>query len=228
MGKGIIYVMETVVPGLIKIGKTGSANFESRMYQLERNGYFNVVGLKRRFAIEVEDYDDKEILLDEIFSKSRVPNSELFALDADLVVQLLSSLEGKQIYPEPVIMSKEEVFTKATAERQIKSDWALIPDGTYYLDQIVKGFGRVTATMSVDGGTFIVRKGAICAPAKPGWMPEVRRTAPISNGILLEDVTANSPSSAGWVVLSCANNGWKVWKDENGTAIDAYRNRDSK
>mgnify|MGYP003304471158 CR=1 FL=1 len=60
MAKGIIYVMTTVVPGLIKIGKTGSDNFENRMYQLERNGYFNVVGLKRKFAIEVEDYDAKE------------------------------------------------------------------------------------------------------------------------------------------------------------------------
>lgn len=50
MAKGIIYVMTTVVPGLIKIGKTGTDNFENRMYQLERNGYFNVVGLKRKFA----------------------------------------------------------------------------------------------------------------------------------------------------------------------------------
>ena len=80
--------MTTVVPGLIKIGKTGSDNFESRMYQLERNGYFNVVGLKRKFAIEVEDYDEKEKLLDEIFGKSNVLGSELFSLDADLVVQL--------------------------------------------------------------------------------------------------------------------------------------------
>ena len=76
MAKGVIYVMTTVVPGLIKIGKTGTANFESRMYSLERNGYFNVVGLKRKFAIEVDDYDEKEVLLDEIFSKSKVPNSE--------------------------------------------------------------------------------------------------------------------------------------------------------
>ena len=67
MARGIIYVMTTVVPGLIKIGKTGTDNYESRMYQLERNGYYNVVGLKRRFAIEVEDYDEKEKLLDEIF-----------------------------------------------------------------------------------------------------------------------------------------------------------------
>lgn len=97
MTKGIIYAMTTVVPGLIKIGKTGCNNFEQRMYSLERNGYFNVVGLQRRFAIEVEDYDEKEALLDEIFSKSRVPGSELFALDIDLVIQLLSSFEGCQV-----------------------------------------------------------------------------------------------------------------------------------
>lgn len=59
MSKGIIYVMSTVVPGLIKIGKTGLNNFQARMYILERNGYSNVAGMKREFAIEVEDYDEK-------------------------------------------------------------------------------------------------------------------------------------------------------------------------
>lgn len=68
MARGIIYVMTTVVPGLIKIGKTATENFESSMYHLERNGYSNVVGLQRKFAIEVEDYDEKEKLLDMIFS----------------------------------------------------------------------------------------------------------------------------------------------------------------
>ena len=86
MAKGIIYVMTTVDPGLIKIGKTRTDQFENRMYTLERNGYFNVVGLKRKFAIEVEDYDEKELLLDEIFAKSNVQGSELFSLDADLVI----------------------------------------------------------------------------------------------------------------------------------------------
>lgn len=47
MAKGIIYVMTTAVPGLIKIGKTGLDNFEQRMYQLERNGYSNVTALKK-------------------------------------------------------------------------------------------------------------------------------------------------------------------------------------
>ncbi len=224
MAKGIIYVMTTVVPGLIKIGKTGTENFESRMYSLERNGYFNVVGLKRKFAIEVEDYNEKEILLDEIFSKSKVPNSELFALDADLVVQLLSSFEGRQVFPKEI--SKEEVFTTATAEHQVKSDWGLIPDGDYYLNQNVKNFGKVTATMRVDNGTFIVLKGCTCVPTKPGWVPESRKTAPIVDGVLQDDIITNSPSSAGWVVLGHSNNGWTVWKDKHGKPIDIYRKKD--
>lgn len=221
MAKGIIYVMTTVVPGLIKIGKTGTDNFESRMYQLERNGYFNVVGLKRKFAIEVEDYDEKEKLLDEIFAKSNVQGSELFSLDAELVVQLLSSFEGEQIYPET--MTKEEVFIAATEEHKIKSDWALIPDGKYYLSQTVKGFGKVEATMTVFDGKLSVEKGSICAPTKDGWAPEARRNAKIKDNVLLETIDVNSPSTAGWVALGHSNNGWAVWKDTNGKAIDIYR-----
>lgn len=103
--------METVVPGLIKTGKTGLDNFEQRMYSLERNGYNNVVGLKRRFAIEVENYDEKERLLDNLFDKSKLQNSELFALDIDMVIELLSSFEGKQIFPKDE--TKEKVFKNA-------------------------------------------------------------------------------------------------------------------
>lgn len=223
MARGVIYVMTTVVPGLIKIGKTGTDNFESRMYSLERNGYFNVVGLKRKFAIEVDDYDEKEVLLDEIFSKSRVPNSELFALDADLVVQPLSSFEGRQIFPKEI--SKEEVFTVATAEHQVKADWNLVPDGEYSLSQTVKGFGKVTARMKVEGGTFTVLSGCICCPPKEGWIPEALRNAPIKNNVLQEDVSTSSPSTAAWIVLGHANNGWMVWKDKNGKPIDLYRKK---
>ena len=95
MARGIIYCMTTIVPGLVKIGKTGINNFEQRMYNLEHNGYVQVVGLKRKFAIEVDDYDEKEALLHDIFSKSNVGDTELFAIDVDLVVQLLSSLDGR-------------------------------------------------------------------------------------------------------------------------------------
>ena len=42
MAKGIIYIMTTAVPGLVKIGKTNTTNFKDRMYNLEHNGYRNV------------------------------------------------------------------------------------------------------------------------------------------------------------------------------------------
>lgn len=108
---GILYVMTTVVPGLIKIGKTGSSNYEQRMYILEHNGYANVTGLKRAFAIEVENYDEKEKLLDTLFNKSNVVGTELFAMDVNLAIQLLSSFEGKIIYP--VTEGRESVFQNA-------------------------------------------------------------------------------------------------------------------
>ena len=221
MAIGIIYIMSTVVPGLIKIGKTGIDNFERRMYNLERHGYNNVVGLKREFAIELDDYDEKEKLLDDIFSKSRVLNSELFALDLDLVIELLSSFEGRQVYP--VDRTKETTFDEATKARAVKVDWEKVPDGYYYLNETRKGFGVVTATMKVEDGMFTVLKGSICAPTKSEWMPDARKSALIENDTLLEDVSCNSPSTAGWVVLGNANNGWTVWKNESGDSIDIYR-----
>lgn len=84
---------------------------------LEANGYYNVAGLRRYFAIELDDYDEKESLLHEIFSKHQVGNSELFALDQDLIRQLLLSFDGKVIYPEKI--NKEKEFDEvATARKQ--------------------------------------------------------------------------------------------------------------
>jgi len=112
--KGIIYIMTTAVSGLIKIGQTGAASFQERMRFLEANGYYNVSGLKRFFAIELEDYKDKENLLKEIFNKHRVGDSELFALDYDLVRQLLLSFDGKVIYPKDINKEKEfDIISKA-------------------------------------------------------------------------------------------------------------------
>ncbi|HJQ09058.1 MAG TPA: GIY-YIG nuclease family protein [Candidatus Saccharimonadales bacterium] len=117
MAKGIIYLMSTAVSGLVKIGKTGTNNYAERMRFLEANGYYNVAGLRRYFAIELDDYDDKESLLHEIFSKHQVGTSELFALDQDLVRQLLLSFDGNVIYPEKI--DKEKEFDEvATARKQ--------------------------------------------------------------------------------------------------------------
>jgi len=108
--------MTTAVSGLIKIGQTGTANFQERMRFLEANGYWNVSSLKRFFAIELEDYKDKENLLKEIFNKHRVGDSELFALDYDLVRQLLLSFEGKVIYPRDI--NKEKEFDEVSMARK--------------------------------------------------------------------------------------------------------------
>ena len=224
MARGILYVMTTVVDGLVKIGKTGIDNFESRMNTLENNGYRNVVGLKRKFAIEVDDYDEKELLLDDIFSKSRLHNTELFALDIELVIQLLSSFDGKQVYPTD--QGKDVVFdnaTKARADNLESQSYQNIPDGLYYINQKRKDIGPIYGKMQVENGTFTVLKGSICAPTKSEWMPDARKSALIENDTLLEDVSCNSPSTAGWVVLGNANNGWTVWKNESGDSIDIYR-----
>lgn len=229
MAKGIIYVMTTVVSGLIKIGKTGSENFEQRMYNLEHNGYFNVVGLKRRYAIEVDNYNEKEAMLDEIFSKSRVPNSELFALDADLVVQLLSSFDGTQIYPKPEMELKKDVFEEATKEYKNIAGWEKVPDGEYQLSHNIKGFGNVTARMRVEDGSFVVLKGSVCCPIRQDEKrcPDVAKTAIVKDNILQEDVVCSSPSMAGWVVLNRSNNGWVEWKNSAGNPIDVYRQGES-
>lgn len=129
MAKGVIYLMTTAVPGLIKIGKTTMSNYSKRMYFLESNGYRNVVSMKRAFAIEVEGHDEKEILLHTIFAKSRVADTELFAVDVNVVMQLLSSFEGNVVFP--VSESKQEIFAAAT--ENITS--GIIPNGIYYFSR---------------------------------------------------------------------------------------------
>lgn len=127
MAKGIVYIMTTAVSGLVKIGKTGTANYQERMRFLEANGYYNVAGLKRYFAIELEDYDDKESLLHEIFGKHRVGNSELFALDQDLIRQLLLSFEGLVVYPETI--NKEKEFDEVATVRKQSAKFSFYRKG---------------------------------------------------------------------------------------------------
>jgi len=133
--KGIIYIMTTAVSGLIKIGQTGIDKYQERMRYLEGNGYYNVSGLKRFFAIELEDYDDKEKLLKEIFNKHQVGDSELFALDYDLVRQLLLAFEGKIIYPEDVDKNKE--FDKVSKARVQGAKFSFYKKGIKKGEEIV-------------------------------------------------------------------------------------------
>ena len=225
MAKGIIYIMTTVVPGLIKIGKTGSANYEQRMYQLEHNGYSNVTGLKRSFAIEVEEYEDKETLLHTIFEKSRVADTELFSVDVNIAKQLLSSFDGTVVFPKDE--SKEAIFEEAADN----SKSLLIPDGTYTFERKKKSDNKIVkATAIIRNGNWKILKGSILGmhEDKGGAQKakDIRKTMAIDeNGKLLEDADLGvcTPTFAGNVVLNQANNGWEEWRTMNGQPIDIYR-----
>jgi len=133
--KGIIYIMTTAVSGLIKIGQTGTNNYQERMRNLEANGYYNVAGLKRFFAIELEDYAEKEALLHDIFNKHQVGESELFALDQELIRQLLLSFKGKVIYPENIDQERE--FDEVTKVRKQSRLFSFYKKGLKNGDEIV-------------------------------------------------------------------------------------------
>ena len=220
MAKGIIYVCSTAVQGLIKIGKT--KDFESRMKTLEDNGYRNVAGLKRQFAIELDNYEEIETLLDDLFAKSRVGNTELFSLDINKIIQLLASFSGKQIYP--IQETKEEVFIKATETIQNQ----LIPNGNYTMTRKIKEFNiNVKALMNVENPKFILKKGSKIAPYKsyhtPSWITTRSEMKIDTEGILLEDVECSSPSMAAALVVGQSANGWMSWRDNNNKFIDEYR-----
>ena len=225
MAKGIIYIMTTVVPGLIKIGKTGSGNYEQRMYQLEHNGYSNVTGLKRSFAIEVEEYEDKEILLHTIFEKSRVADTELFSLDVNIAKQLLSSFDGTVVFPKDE--SKEAIFEEAADN----SKSLLIPDGTYTFERKKKSDNKIVkARAIIRNGNWKILKGSVLGmhEDKGGAQKarEIRKTMAIDeNGLLLEDADLGvcTPTFAGNVVLNQANNGWEEWRTLNGQPVDICR-----
>ena len=222
MAKGIIYVCSTAVDGLIKIGRT--TDFQSRMKFLEDNGYRNVTGLKRQFAIELENHEEIEQLLDDLFAKNRVGNTELFSLELNKIIQLLTSFSGKQIYPTDE--TKQEVFEKATELVQTK----LIPDGEYTLSRKIKELNRnVVAKMVVNNGKIFLKSGSMIAPYKeyktPMWI-EIRKVMKIDgNGVLIEDVECSAPSMAAALVVGQSANGWTSWKNEDNQVIDIYRRK---
>ncbi len=110
MNDGIIYIMTTVTPHLIKIGITEEKQYPERMRFLESNGYRQINGLRKYFAIKVPDYKQKERLLQEIFCTQRLGDTELFSLSPELVRRLLTAFEGQIIYPE--IKDKEKEFAE--------------------------------------------------------------------------------------------------------------------
>ncbi len=228
MAKGTIYIMSTVVPGLIKIGKTRTEKYKDRMYELEHNGYRNVTGLKREFAIEVEEYDEKERLVHEVFSKSQVANTELFSVDISTAIQLLAAFEGKMIYPESE--DKGDVFEEATESSASKD----IPNGNYTLESKKKNNESIKAFARIQNGYWTILKGSILGIKEGKGLSnkvrEERHRMPINQqGELTEDYELGecSPSFTSDIVLNSSSNGWSTWKNKDGERIDIYRVREN-
>jgi hypothetical protein len=102
---------------------------------LESNGYYNVSGLKRFFAIEISDYKEKEQLIHEIFNKQQIGDSELFALDYDLVRQLLLSFDGKIIFPKDI--KKDKQFNEVSKAREQGARFSFYRKGIKVGEEIV-------------------------------------------------------------------------------------------
>ena len=181
----------------------------------------------------VEDYDAKEQLIDEIFSKSRIAGTELFALDINLVIQLLASLDGEVIYPKN--HTKEELFDIASGQtvkkpaptpqppkNPGKPTECEIPNGTYYFARKLKRWDNKVANgvMVVKNGKMYVRKGSdICPLISSGGseeMKKLRENAKIADDVLLEDIEVSSPSAAAGIIIGSASNGWTDWKTKKG------------
>ena len=217
MGKsGIIYIMTTSVNGLIKIGKTD--NFKNRMNFLEQNGYWNVSGLKRFFAVRVDNYDKKEKLIHTMFSKSQVANSELFALDKHVAQELLESFGGIQIYPEVVAKPTKSANKKpAKVEPEpIIVELKFFPP--CHMGRKIKAWGNKipNARMKIQGGKYVVLEGSELCPIESSTASsgakKRREKATIKNNILMSDEEFESPSAASDFVCFCSDNGWTSWK----------------
>lgn len=226
--KGIIYIMSTAVNGLVKIGQTKTEQYSERMRFLESNGYRNVTGLKREYAIEVSEYKNKEKMLHEIFSKSRISDTELFALDKDIVLQLLSSFDGKVIFP--VNENKDEIFENATENVESK----LIPNGIYYFEKQKKSDNRtVKVSAKVENGKWTILKGSIIGITEDKGVSQKAKLTRENmkfdkQGRLLVDfeLGACTPSFAGAVIMNQSINGWTDWHDKNGNQLDIFRIKD--
>lgn len=151
MAKRIIYVCSTIIPGLIKIGKSKSNRFEERKRFFESSGYRNCSGLKRQFAIEVDDYDQVEKDVSEIFKAHQVGNTELFACNIERVIKALSRFNGRIIFP--VNETKEENVKKAN-EGIASSE---LPEGDYTFKSERKGY---QGTMRVENGILTLLASA--------------------------------------------------------------------
>ena len=136
--KRVVYVMTTAVPGLIKLGSTKAENYAQTTYALERNGYRSVFGLKKKFAIEVDDGEKKEKALKALFAERRLADTDLFALDATEIVRLLASFDGEVVFPKS--KTKRQTFNETEKADEEPKTFETEPKDEDFDDMTVRLF----------------------------------------------------------------------------------------
>lgn len=98
--KEIVYVLiNSAMPGLVKIGKTTQSDVSSRMSQLYTTGV--PVPFECVYAIEVEDCSKVEQAIHIGFGSHRInPKREFFQIDSEQVVAILKLLEQTEVTPQ--------------------------------------------------------------------------------------------------------------------------------
>lgn len=153
-----------------------------------------------------DDIEDCDNYLDEVYSMLEV-------LGLDLITN-----------SEEDVAEKDMESAMSDAEARAK-----IPEGEYYLARKIKRLDNAEyhGIMLVSNGKFILKAGSEITPDEgTGLAPNVqamRNEARIEEGILMEDVTTNSPSACGEFITGAACNGWTNWKLADGRPIDIYR-----
>lgn len=220
---GYVYCMSSVdeSQGIVKIGRT--QNLSTRKSKLELDGYHHF-NLKLDYAIKIKEYKQVENLLREIFSYCQLGKTECHAVDKNIVINLMTRLDGIQVYPKESDVPKEEI-QEETREK------LLCPDGDYFIET-----KEGKATLKKEDGEFYLLKGSYISPINtPSFnetnpssksyhktWKEIKENKVIDNA-LKDDIKVRSVSEAASVVYAASKNGWDTWKTESGKTISCFR-----
>lgn len=111
---GIIYILTNEsMPGLIKIGST--KDIKERLKSLDKTGV--PTPFKLYYAIEIENYKQKERQLHQGYAKDRVrPNREFFRIEPENATAMLKALGGREIDNTYIDISIDEAGNEISTD----------------------------------------------------------------------------------------------------------------
>ena len=137
MKKGKIYVLTNeAMPGIVKIGST-SRTVKERMKDLDTTPV--PIPFALHYAIEIEDYENKEKLLHIAFAKDRIrKNREFFSISSESARAALMALGGIETDAELFSSIVDEKGKESTGD-EFSARVPRAPKSTFKLLKIKKG-----------------------------------------------------------------------------------------